>query len=75
MRTFVKIKNQSVPYFDIIKKLEAVEIDNKDTKELLNKVVQVVISMQDIQNEAKKNTRKIGFWYIKNKKEMLNEKK
>ena len=61
MRTFVKLKNQSVPYFDIIKRLEAVEIDNKDTKELLNKVVQVVSNMQDIQNEAKINTKKIGF--------------
>jgi hypothetical protein len=61
MRTFVKLKNQSVPYFDIIKRLESVEIDSKDTKELLDKVVQVVTSMQDIQNEAKINTRKIGF--------------
>ena len=61
MRTFVKLKNQSVPYFDIIKRLEALETDNKDTKELLNKVVQVVSSMQEIQNEAKENTSKIGF--------------
>ncbi|MCK5110212.1 MAG: ORF6N domain-containing protein [Arcobacteraceae bacterium] len=61
MRTFVRLKNQAVPYFDIIKRLEAVEVDNKDTKELLNKVVQVVSNMQNIQNEAKNNTRKIGF--------------
>ena len=61
MRTFVKLKNQSVPYFDIIKRLEALEVDNKDTKELLSKVVQVVTNMQDIQNEAKNNTKKIGF--------------
>ena len=61
MRTFTKLKNQSVPYFDIIKRLEKIEASDKDTKELLNKVVQVVSSMQDIQNEAKENTRKIGF--------------
>ena len=61
MRTFTRLKNQSVPYFDIIKRLETLETDNKDTKELLTKVVQVVSSMQDIQNEAKENTRKIGF--------------
>ena len=61
MRTFVKLKNQSVPYFDIIKRIEALEIDNKDTKELLSKVVQVVTNMQEIQDEAKDNTRKIGF--------------
>ncbi|RLA84085.1 MAG: ORF6N domain-containing protein, partial [Epsilonproteobacteria bacterium] len=65
MRTFTRLKNQSVPYFDIIKRLEALETDNKDTKELLNKVVQVVSSMQEIQNEAKENTRKIGFRPIK----------
>ena len=61
MRTFTKLKNQSVPYFDIIKRLEKLEVDNKDTRELLNKVVQVVTTMQDIQNEAKENTRQIGF--------------
>ena len=61
MRTFVKFKNQSVPYFDIIKRLEKLETKDKETSELLNKVVQVVSSMQDIQNEAKENTRKIGF--------------
>ena len=61
MRTFIKLKNQSVPYFDIIKRLETLETDNKETKILLNKVVLVVSSMQTIQNEAKENTKKIGF--------------
>ena len=61
MRTFTKLKNQSVPYFDIIKRLEKLEANDKDTRELLNKVVQVVTTMQDIQNEAKENTRQIGF--------------
>ena len=61
MRTFTKLKNQSVPYFDIIKQIEALESDNKETKELLNKVVEVVTSMQTIQNEAKENTKQIGF--------------
>lgn len=61
MRTFTRLKNQSVPYFDIIKRLEKLETDNKDTKQLLNKVIEVVSSMQEIQNEAKENTRKIGF--------------
>jgi len=64
MRTFTKLKNQSVPYFDIIKRLEALEIDNKETKELLNKVIQVVSSMQEIQRDAEENTKRIGF--IKN---------
>ncbi len=61
MRTFVKMKNQSVPYFDIIKRLEKLETEDKKTKELLKKVVQVVTSMQDIQDEAKEGTKKIGF--------------
>ena len=61
MRTFTKLKNQSVPYFDIIKRLESLETDNKETKELLHKVVQVVSGMQELQNEAKENTKKIGF--------------
>ena len=61
MRTFTRLKNQSVPYFDIIKRLEKLEVDNKDTRELLNKVVQIVTTMQDIQNEANENTRQIGF--------------
>ena len=61
MRTFTKLKNQSVPYFDIIKRLEKLESKDKDTQELLNKVVQVVSNMQDIQDEAKNNTRLIGF--------------
>lgn len=50
MRTFVKLKNQSVPYFDIIKRLET-----------LDKVIQIVVNMQDIQEEAKEGTKKIGF--------------
>ena len=54
-------KNQSLPYFDIIKKLESLKTDNKQTKELLEKVVHVVSSMQTLQNEAKEETKKIGF--------------
>ncbi|MDD2697237.1 MAG: ORF6N domain-containing protein [Arcobacteraceae bacterium] len=61
MRTFTRLKNLSVPYFDIIKRLEALETDNKETKELLQKVVQVVSSMQSLQNEAKEKTNPIGF--------------
>ena len=61
MRTFTKLKNQSVPYFDIIKRLEKLEVDSKETKELLNKVVQVVTAVQEIQEEAKENTKQIGF--------------
>jgi hypothetical protein len=61
MRTFTKLKNQSVPYFDIIKRLEKLETNDKETRELLQKVVQVVSSMQNIQNEAKEGTKKIGF--------------
>ncbi|MDC0932216.1 ORF6N domain-containing protein [Arcobacteraceae bacterium] len=61
MRTFVKMKNQSVPYFDIIKRLEKLETEDKKTKELLQKVVQVVTNMNEIQGEAKEGTRRIGF--------------
>lgn len=61
MRTFVKIKNQSVPYFDIIKRLEKLEAEDIKTKDLLQKVVQVISSMQELQNEAEKTTSKIGF--------------
>ena len=61
MRTFTKLKNQSVPYFDIIKRLEKVESNDKETKELLAKVVNIVSSMQTIQNEAQENTKQIGF--------------
>ena len=61
MRTFTKLKNQSVPYFDIIKRLEKLETNDKDTRELLNKVVQVVSSMKSIQDDAKESTKKIGF--------------
>jgi len=61
MRTFVKLKNQSVPYFDIIKRLEKLETNDKETTELLQKVVQVVSSMQSIHDEAKEGTKKIGF--------------
>lgn len=61
MRTFTKLKNQSVPYFDIIKRLEKLETNDKETTELLQKVVQVVSSMQSIQNEAKEGAKKIGF--------------
>ncbi len=64
MRTFVRLKNQSVPYFDIIKRLEKLETNDKETRELLQKVVQVVSSMQDIQDEAKEGIKKIGFvWF------------
>lgn len=61
MRTFTKLKNQSVPYFDIIKRLEKLETNDKETRELLQKVVQVVTGMQDIQDEAKEGAKKIGF--------------
>ncbi|MDX9743733.1 MAG: ORF6N domain-containing protein [Arcobacteraceae bacterium] len=61
MRTFTKLKNQSVPYFDIIKRLEKLETNDKETTELLQKVVQVVSSMQSIHDEAREGTKKIGF--------------
>jgi len=61
MRTFTKLKNQSVPYFDIIKRLEKLETNDKETTELLQKVVQVVSSMQSIHDEAIEGTKKIGF--------------
>lgn len=61
MRTFVRLKNQSMPYFDIIKRLEKLETNDKDTRELLQKVVQVVSSMQNIQDEAKEQIKKVGF--------------
>jgi hypothetical protein len=61
MRTFTKIKNLSVPYFDIIKRLEKLEINDKETRKLLQKVIQAVSIMQDIQDEASQNTKKIGF--------------
>ena len=61
MRTFVRLKNQSVPYFDMIKRLEKLETNDKDTRELLQKVVQVVSNMQNIQDEAKEGIKKIGF--------------
>ena len=53
-----RLKNQSVPYFDIIKRLETIELDNIKSKKLLDDVVRIVIDMQD---EAKENTRLIGF--------------
>jgi hypothetical protein len=61
MRTFTKIKNLSVPYFDIIKRLEKLETNDKETKKLLQKVIQAVLIMQDIQDEAQTYTKKIGF--------------
>jgi len=61
MRTFTKLKNQSLPYSDIIKRIEKLEFSHKDTDDLLKKIVQIVSSMQEIQNEAKKSTSKIGF--------------
>ena len=61
MRTFVKLKNQSIPYFDIIKRIEKLETEDKKTKELLSKIVEVVSNMQDIQDEAKDGTKKVGF--------------
>ncbi|XPV69227.1 MAG: ORF6N domain-containing protein [Halarcobacter sp.] len=61
MRTFTKLKNQSVPYFDIIKRIEKLEVSDNQTKELLNKIVQVINSMQEIQDKAKEDTKKIGF--------------
>jgi hypothetical protein len=61
MRTFTRLKNQSVPYFDIIKRFESLELDNKENKELLSKVVQIVSTMQSLQNDAQEHTKKIGF--------------
>lgn len=61
MRTFIRVKNQSVLYFDIIKRLEKLETNDKDTRELLQKVVQVVSNMQSIYDEASEGTKKIGF--------------
>ena len=61
MRTFVKLKNQSIPYFDIIKRIEKLETEDKKTKELLSKIVEIVSNMQDIQDEAKDGTKKVGF--------------
>ena len=61
MRTFKKLKNQSAPYFDIIKRLEKLETNDKETTELLQKVVQVVSTMQSIHDEAREGTKKIGF--------------
>ncbi len=61
MRTFTMLKNQSVPYFDIIKRLEKVEASDLKTKELLEKVVDVISNMQELQKEAKDKTNKIGF--------------
>jgi|GEM_PF-6568116 len=54
-------KTQSIHYFDIIKRLESLETNNKQTKELLEKVVHVVSNMQTLQNEAKEETKKIRF--------------
>lgn len=61
MRIFVRLKNQAVPYFDIIKRLENLETNDKETREFLSKVVQVISNMQDIQDEAKEGINKIGF--------------
>ncbi len=61
MRTFVKVKSQNIPYFDIIKRLESLESDNKDTKDILSKVISAISDMQELQNEAKENTKQIGF--------------
>jgi hypothetical protein len=61
MRTFTKIKNESVPYLDIIKRVEKLEVENKDTKDLLKKVVTIVSTMQELNYEAKSTTKKIGF--------------
>ncbi|WP_419765388.1 MAG: ORF6N domain-containing protein [Arcobacter sp.] len=61
MRTFTRLKNQAVPYFDIIKRLEKLETEDTKTKELLRNVVQVINSMQELQDEAEQTTQKIGF--------------
>ena len=66
MRTFVKLKNQSVPYFDIIKRLEKLETNDKETTELLQKVVQVVSSMQSIHYEAMEGTKRLGLCDLDN---------
>ena len=39
----------------------SVEANNQDTRNLLDKVIKVVSSMQNLQQEAKSNTRQIGF--------------
>ncbi|WP_419764396.1 MAG: hypothetical protein ACNI28_11575 [Arcobacter sp.] len=57
----MRLKNQAVPYFDIIKRLENLETNDKETREFLSKVVQVISNMQDIQDEAKEGINKIGF--------------
>ena len=49
MRTFTKLKNQSVPYFDLIKRIEKLETNDKKTEELMEKIVQIVSNMQSIQ--------------------------
>ncbi|MDK9694088.1 MAG: hypothetical protein OEL19_07590 [Sulfurimonas sp.] len=50
--------NQSVPYFDIIKRLEKLGTNDKETTELLKKVAQVVSSMQSIHYEAREERRR-----------------
>ncbi len=45
----------------MIREIEELETKDKETRQLLNKVVQVVSNMQSIQDEAKENTRKIEF--------------
>ena len=61
MRTFTRLKNLSVPYFDIIKRLESLESDNHDNKALLARVVEVVTAMQSVHDMADETGKKIGF--------------
>jgi hypothetical protein len=61
MRTFTKIKNLSVPYFDIIKRLEKLETNDKETKVIIQKVIKAISIIQDIQDDAQVHTKKIGF--------------
>ncbi len=61
MRTFTKLKKQSVPYFDLIKRLEAIKADNTQTKNVLSQVVNVINNMDKLQNKAEEETKKMGF--------------
>ena len=61
MRAFTKLKNIHMPYIDIIRRVEAIETDNKETKELLSKVIKAIVQIQELQNETNIETKKIGF--------------
>lgn len=65
MRTFTKLKNQAVPYFDIVKRIEKLEVDNSETKEVLSKVIDVIKDLKSLKDEAEEDVRTIGFKPIK----------